>query len=260
MKLTVLTDNCAGDKFLAEHGLSYLIEINGEKILFDTGHSDVFLKNAKKLGLDITNEVQKIVLSHGHWDHSGGLKYIKNKSLVTHPDSFVRRFRKNDLAPIGSYFSKEQILENFKLKESKIPIQITKDLFFLGQIPRNNNFESQTTPFVFENGEDDFIPDDSALAAICKNKLVVITGCSHSGICNICEHAKQATGISEIQTVIGGFHLKRIDEQTTKTVNYFKQNKVMNVFPSHCTSFTVNDFFYESFNGKQIKTGMILEF
>lgn len=260
MLITILTDNVAGEGFEAEHGLSYLIDIDNEKILFDTGANDVFLKNAQTLGIDIENDVTKIVLSHGHWDHSGGLKYFRNKNLITHPDSFIRRFRKNDLAPIGSNFSKEQIKEDFELEESKSSIQITKNLFFLGEIPRTNNFESQTTPFVFENGEDDFIPDDSALAAICKNKLVVITGCSHSGICNICEHAKQVTGISEIQTVIGGFHLKRIDEQTTKTVSYFKQNKVMNVFPSHCTSFTVNDFFYESFNGKQIKTGMILEF
>ena len=94
MKITVLTENVAGGKLLAEHGLSYLIEIDDEKILFDTGHSDVFLKNAKTLEIDIENEVKTIVLSHGHWDHGDGLRFIENKKLITHPASFSKRFGK----------------------------------------------------------------------------------------------------------------------------------------------------------------------
>ena len=70
MKLTILTDNCGGDTFFAEHGLSYLIEHDGERILFDTGHSDVFIKNAQKLGININNDIETVVLSHGHWDHA----------------------------------------------------------------------------------------------------------------------------------------------------------------------------------------------
>ncbi len=76
MQLTVLTDNCAGAGFLVEHGLSYLISHEGHKILFDTGHTDVFLKNAAKLEMDIQNEVNTVVLSHGHWDHGDGLSFL----------------------------------------------------------------------------------------------------------------------------------------------------------------------------------------
>jgi len=260
MKLTVLTENVAGGKFLAEHGLSYLIEIDGEKVLFDTGHTNVFLKNAAMLGIDICNDVENVVLSHGHWDHGDGLQYLKNKMLITHPDSFVKRFHKANHFPVGLSLRKEKILEKFKLKETKEPFLLNRHLFYLGQIPRTNNFESQTTSFILENGEDDFISDDSALVAIVNNELVIITGCSHSGICNICEHAKKVTGISEILAVIGGFHLKTQNLQTSETIEYFKKNKVEKLFPSHCTDLPALVAFYDAFKIQQVKTGMIFDF
>jgi len=90
--------------------------------------------------------------------------------------------------------------------------------------------------------------------------LVVITGCSHSGICNICEHAKKVTGIDKIGAVIGGFHLKRNNLQTQKTVAYFKKNAVKRVLPSHCTELPALAVFYDNFEIQQIKTGMTFEF
>lgn len=260
MNLTVLTDNVAGGKLLAEHGLSYLIEIDGEKILFDTGHSDVFLRNAKMLGIDIENDVKTIVLSHGHWDHGDGMRFIENKKLITHPNSFSKRFGKSDLRPVGLSLSKEEIQKKFTLTETINHYQITKNLFYLGEIPRNNDFESQTTYFGFENGEDDFVPDDSALVAILNNELVVITGCSHSGICNICEHAKIVTGISKIKVVIGGFHLMHQNRQTFETIKYFKINQVEKLYPSHCTQLPALAAFYNAFEITQVKTGMFFEF
>ena len=260
MKLTVLTENVAGGKLLAEHGLSYLIEIDEEQVLLDTGHSDVFLKNAKTLGIDIHKNVQKVILSHGHWDHGDGLRFLDKKTLITHPGSFAKRFHKNDKSPVGLSFSREEAANKFMLIESNIPFQITKNLYFLGEIPRENQFESQTTSFELENGEDDFIDDDSALATIVDNKLVVITGCSHSGICNICEHAKKVTGISEILAVIGGFHLKHANKQTQETIKYFKRNIIENLSPSHCTELQALAAFYDAFNIVQVKTGMTFEF
>jgi 7,8-dihydropterin-6-yl-methyl-4-(beta-D-ribofuranosyl)aminobenzene 5'-phosphate synthase len=260
MKITVLTENVAGGKFLAEHGLSYLIEIDGEQILFDTGHSDVFLRNAKTLGIDIQKEVQKVVLSHGHWDHGDGLQFLDKKTLITHPGSFVKRFRKNDKSPVGLSFSREYATNKFEIIESKNPFQISENLYFLGEIPRENDFESQTTSFELENGEDDLIPDDSALAAIVEKELIIITGCSHSGICNICEHAKKITGISEIRAVIGGFHLKHANKQTQETIEYFKRNNIEDVYPSHCTELPAQAAFYAAFKIQQVKTGMVFEF
>ena len=94
MKLSILTENSAGSTFCAEHGLSYLIDIDGESILFDTGHSDCFLKNADKLGRDIDTEVKTLVLSHGHWDHGNGLTHLRGQTLITHPAAFRNRYRK----------------------------------------------------------------------------------------------------------------------------------------------------------------------
>jgi 7,8-dihydropterin-6-yl-methyl-4-(beta-D-ribofuranosyl)aminobenzene 5'-phosphate synthase len=255
MKITILTENVAGGKFLAEHGLSYLIEIDREKILFDTGHSDVFLKNAQKLGIDIENEVEKVVLSHGHWDHGDGLRFIENKKLITHPTAFSKRFGKSDRRPVGLSLSKEEIQEKFDLTETINHHQISTNLFFLGEIPRLNDFESQETSFEFENGDDDFVPDDSALVAVVNNELVVITGCSHSGICNISEQAKKITGILKIKAVIGGFHLKHQNRQTLETIEYFKNNNIEKLFPSHCTELPALSAFYDAFKIEQIKTG-----
>jgi 7,8-dihydropterin-6-yl-methyl-4-(beta-D-ribofuranosyl)aminobenzene 5'-phosphate synthase len=250
----------AGGKLLAEYGLSYLIEIDGEKILFDTGHSDVFLKNAKLLGVDIENEVKMVVLSHGHWDHGDGLRFIKNKKLITHPTAFSKRFGKSDHRSVGLSLSKDEIQQKFDLTQTINHYQISTNLFFLGEIPRLNNFESQTTSFEFENGEDDFVPDDSALVAVVNNELVVITGCSHSGICNICQQAKKVTGISKIKAVSGGFHLKYQNRQTLETIEYFKLNRAEKLYPSHCTQLPALVAFYNSFGIGQVKTGMILEF
>lgn len=260
LKINILTDNTAGGQFLAEHGLSYLVEIDNDKILFDTGHSDVFLKNAEKLKINIENEVKTVVLSHGHWDHGNGLKHLKDKTLITHPASFSERYRKADHTIVGLDFTKDEIVKLFTLKASKDALQLTKNLFFLGEIPRNSDFESQSTSFEFADGSDDFIPDDSAMAAIVNDELVVITGCSHSGICNICEHAKKVTGVHKIKAVIGGFHLKFQDEQTIKTIEYFNKNKVDTVLPSHCTALPALALFHSSFEINQVKTGMIFRF
>ena len=260
MKLTVLTENAAGGKFLAEHGLSYLIEINGEKILFDTGHSNIFLTNAAMLGIDICNDVETVVLSHGHWDHGDGLQFLKHKTLITHPDSFINRYNKTNRSPVGLSLTKGEIQKNYNITETKEPFRLAKHLFYLGEIPRNNDFESQATSFMLENGEDDFVKDDSALVAVVNKELVVITGCSHSGICNICERAKKVTGISKLKAVIGGFHLKLRDRQTLETIEYFKTNKIEKLYPSHCTELPALSSFYAEFNTTQVKTGMILEF
>ena len=260
LKITILTENVAGGEFLAEHGLSYLIDIDGEQILFDTGHSDVFLKNAEQLEIDIKKNVKTVVLSHGHWDHGDGLRYIENKTLITHPTSFIKRFRKTDKSSVGLSLNRNEIKNRFNLVESKTPFEISKNLYFLGEIPLQNDFEAQTTTFIDEAGNPDFMPDDSALAAIINNELIVITGCSHSGICNITEYAKKVSGISKVKAVIGGFHLKHQNLQTQKTVDYFKSNNVEKLFPSHCTELPALTAFYDSFKIEQVKTGMVFEF
>jgi len=260
MKLTVLTENTAGGKFLAEHGLSYLIEYDGKNILFDTGHSNIFLNNSMSMGLAIQETVDAIVLSHGHWDHGDGLQYISNKTIITHPNSFVRRFRKGSTQNIGLALSKSEIENKFTMIESEVPYYITKNIVFLGEIPRENEFESQSTAFIDEQGSDDFVTDDSALAIIQNDELIVITGCSHSGICNIVEYAQKVCGINKVKVVMGGFHLKDTGVQTQNTIAYLKHVNVEHILPSHCTELPALAAFYNEFKIQQVKTGQEFHF
>ena len=260
MKIIILSENTAGGKFLAEHGLSYLIEHNGKYILFDTGHSDVFFKNAAQMGIDLQETIDTVVLSHGHWDHGGGLGYLENKPLITHPDAFISRFRKRDHTAIGLELNKNELEKRYQLVIKDHPYTIYPEFIFLGAVPRLNNFEAQSTPFIDENDKDDFVPDDSALAINLNGELVIVSGCAHSGICNIVEYAKKITGVDRIKAVIGGFHLKENNLQTQKTIQYFEKNKVEILYPSHCTELPALAAFYEVFKIQQLKTGMVLNF
>jgi 7,8-dihydropterin-6-yl-methyl-4-(beta-D-ribofuranosyl)aminobenzene 5'-phosphate synthase len=148
----------------------------------------------------------------------------------------------------------------FNLNISSKPVKISEKMIFLGEIPRLTNFESRSTAFVFENGEPDFVLDDSALAMILPEGLFVVTGCGHSGIVNTLEYAKQVSAVNNLFGIMGGFHLKEIDLQTNETVKYLKENKIKHILPSHCTELPALTAFYESFGIRQIKTGDILNF
>jgi len=258
MKLTVLNDNAPGDICASEHGLSYLVEAD-KTILFDTGASDLFLKNAALLKLDL-KMVDTVVLSHGHWDHGNGLKYIENKTLITHPDSFQKKYRKKDQSYIGLPFSKDEAKEKFELVTTKKPYQISEQITFLSEIPRLNDFEAKTTSFELEDGTDDFVYDDSALAIKTDNGLVVVSGCAHAGICNTIDYAIKITGINKVYGVIGGFHLKKNDTQTQKTIEYFKNLEIQKIYPSHCTALPALAAFHQTFNTKQVLSGDIIYF
>lgn len=258
MKIFILSENKAEDEYFAEHGLSYFLETEQVSVLFDTGSSDIFIKNAEKMGLDLHKEVDIMALSHGHWDHGDGLQYLKNKTLVAHPSIGMKRSHKWDNSPVGLKLTFDELNKRFTLITTKQPYKISNPITFLGEIPRLNDFESQTTAFVDENGNEDFVPDDSALAIIEDEKLIVVTGCSHAGICNIVEHAKQVTGINYVKAVIGGLHLKHNDRQTQKTIAYLKKQKIEQLYPSHCTQEPALQAIYAEFEKRPVKTGMII--
>jgi 7,8-dihydropterin-6-yl-methyl-4-(beta-D-ribofuranosyl)aminobenzene 5'-phosphate synthase len=156
--------------------------------------------------------------------------------------------------------SKPELQERFDLQTYREPYQISKKLFFLGEIPRINEFESQTTPYVLEGGAEDFVIDDSGLACITDKGLVVVSGCAHSGICNMIEHAINVTGVSEIRAVLGGFHLSRIDYRTGATIDYLKRRNVKQVLPSHCTMEPALSAFYKTFGRNVVMVGQEIVF
>ena len=245
MKLTVLTDNTTriDEYYLGEPGVCYYIEDGERKILFDTGYSDVFVKNAEKLGIDL-EKVDTVVLSHGHNDHTRGLLYLpkssKKQLLYAHPGVFLpKRFENEEF---GNPISLEAASERFELKLSEKVMKITDNITFLGEIPRENDFEAKRplgerlTP----NGmwEPDYLLDDSAIVYDGGEEgLTVITGCSHAGICNIVEYAKKVCKNDKINGIIGGFHMMQLTSRVGKTVEYLKKQAPKHLCPCHCTCF-----------------------
>lgn len=227
MKLSVLSDNnTIIDKYyLGEPAVSYYIECGGKKFLFDVGYSDVYIRNAQKMEIDLS-ELDFVVLSHAHNDHTGGLRVFpkqeKKPILVAHPQIFEPR--QFDNMDIGSPFSAFEARQLFDLELTDKPFKIAPSLLFLGQIERSNDFENKKAiGFITHEGENkpDFLLDDSALVYVGKKGLSIITGCSHAGICNIIEYAKKVTGEKKIHSVLGGFHLLASDsEQLQRTVEY----------------------------------------
>lgn len=240
--------------FQPEHGLSFYIEYDQTKLLFDTGASDKFMKNASRLGIDL-DRIDRVVLSHGHFDHGDGLPYLKHTTLVCHPDCFVKRYRRKGNGNIGISLNSQEIQERFDLQLSKESCQLSAHIFFLGEIPRINDFETWESPYILENGEEDRIMDDSGLAAVTENGLVVVSGCAHSGICNIIQHARKVTGTDRVEAVIGGFHLKNADVRTKKTIECIREIGVRQVYPSHCTMGEALEMFHEVFGENEVLVG-----
>jgi len=256
MRLIVLNDEVAGI-CPAEHGLSFLIEAD-RRILFDTGPSEIFKNNALKLGVDL-EDIYAIVLSHGHWDHGNGLKFIKGKKLICHPECFTKRYRKKDNSYIGLPITMKEATDAFELMLSKEPYNVSNNVIFLGEIPRRNNFEAKSTVFTLADGKDDFVMDDSALVVKSDRGLIIIAGCSHAGICNIIEHAKKVTEIKKVYAVIGGFHLREVDDITLKTIAYLKKQNIELVYPSHCVNEVVIKEFERELKAKRIHSGDVID-
>lgn len=248
----LVDNNTLIDRYLtAEPGLSILIEDEDISVIFDLGYSDLFLKNAEKLGKDLSC-LDFLVLSHSHLDHTWGLdpfiRYltertiedlaVKHPKLVAHPEVFSS-VRVDNLSEIGCLVSKEKAGRHMELILSKPPVNLTSRLVFLGEIPRENTFEGQTpigmkqTP----NGPvPDLIFDDSALVYKSDQGLVIITGCSHAGICNIVSYAQQVCGQERIADIIGGFHLLNPSaSQMAGTLACFSQIKPLAFHACHCT-------------------------
>ncbi|SON53079.1 MBL fold metallo-hydrolase [Vibrio tapetis] len=252
MELKVLVDNntIIDRYFLGEPGVSYLVTDGDTKILFDVGYSDVFIQNAIKMKESLL-DIDFVVISHGHNDHTGGLVPLSklyseakaestqhnSPTLVAHPDAFS--YKEYDGGEIGSVLDGSKVAKYFDTQLSTKPIWLTKNLVFLGEIPRTNDFENIEPVGLYEHEsglQDDYVRDDSAMVYQSEDGLVIITGCSHAGICNIIEYAKQVCNEDRILDVIGGFHLLEASKaQSEGTLKYFEEHAIDTIHPCHCT-------------------------
>lgn len=267
MKLKVLVDNNTYiDKYYrGEPAVSYYIEDEDVRILLDVGYSDLFITNSNALGVDLQS-MNAIIISHGHDDHTGGLKYYfeqnhKNRiAIFAHPDAF--RVKIIDDLRICSPILREELKEKCDLVLLKTPKKVSKHITFLGEIPQRNNFEKRKSigkQNVDETFINDYVLDDTALAYQSEKGIYIITGCSHSGICNIVEYAKEVCKDNRVLGIIGGFHLFELSEQVSRTIDYLKQNNVKELYPCHCTSFVVKAEINKTLPVKEVGVGLELQ-
>jgi 7,8-dihydropterin-6-yl-methyl-4-(beta-D-ribofuranosyl)aminobenzene 5'-phosphate synthase len=274
LKITFLIDNTVYLQNLkAEHGLSIMLEFSKEKILFDCGQSEAVLDNAKNLNINLM-DISKIVLSHGHYDHSGGLlsvlKYInKEINIFAHPAIFGKRYvAKNSLSNIDldskryigipdSQKTYEKHGALFNLNSSSV--YLSKDIILSGWIPRKNDFEKVEDEFVKEidiNKSDNYIihdevDDDNAIIVNDSDGIIIISGCAHSGIINIVNRAIDLTKKQRIKAIIGGLHLSsRDDYYVNQTISGLKKYDIDLIIPAHCTGLSAMCKLKEAFNEK----------
>jgi len=279
LNLTLLADdskNPLKPELQAKHGLSIYIKtkVRSETItvLMDTGPSpEIILHNADAMDVDL-NKINVILLSHGHYDHLGGLIGVLKRvsdpvTVLAHPKTFDPKFAyRHHVKYIGPTFSLSEIKATGGiLLLAKNPVKIGEGITSSGEVKRNTTFE-QVEGLWKVNDElfmkDSMLDDQSLIINIRDRGLVIIAGCAHSGIINTIKQAQRITGISRVHAVLGGFHLKNADAKrivaTTKELIKINPNIIG---PCHCTGSKAIRRFTDAFKDrcKPLRVGEILE-
>lgn len=239
LRISVVMENETGNSELdAEHGLSLYIEANNYKILFDAGQSGKMISNAKKMGVPLS-EIDYLVLSHGHYDHTGGvIDFLKENSkakIVYKNGLFTKRYNRDKY--IGVQFDKKQ-LEGRSMVVNKTT-ELVPDLFVVTKIDIENekdtHFNNLLVKKVIGKGQDTF--KDELFLVIKKDKKInVITGCAHRGITNITRTAMKRFAGLPVNSIIGGFHLSKETDEVKKIVcDEIEKINPEVVYPMHCT-------------------------
>lgn len=245
--VTVLVENSAqGRGLIAEHGLAFHIQTGGKSLLFDTGQSALLEHNARTLGIDLA-AIDAIVLSHGHYDHVGGLRVAwelaPNAPLYTHAAALVPRFARNPDGTTRPVGPDALTLQTIRARGRAIIVtasttEVLPGIFATGEIPRSTDFEDVGGPFVLdqEGARPDPIIDDQALFFGARDGTVVLLGCAHAGVINTLNHIRRMTQGRPIQAVLGGMHLLVASpERMARTIGALRALGVRRLGPAHCT-------------------------
>ena len=271
MKVSVLAENSVSKKHFKdvkpEHGLSLFIEFEDKKILFDLGQSDLFIRNAEKMGIDLS-QVDYLIISHGHFDHGGGLEHFlkrnKKAKIYLHKKA-INRFYTKILGLVPYYVGLDQkilsqysdriiyVFSNSQIEDNLVLLEGFPDIF-----P-----QSEANKKLFEKIDKKLIPDkfkhEIALLLFDKEEVVLFSGCSHSGIINIIDEVKLFTDDKRIKAIFGGFHIYSAINKKSESPCYInKLTEAMDeadavFYAGHCTG-EANYFSIKKRLGRRIQT------
>ncbi|WP_317418924.1 MULTISPECIES: MBL fold metallo-hydrolase [unclassified Morganella (in: enterobacteria)] len=266
LRITALLENTNSDPKLESHaGLSLLLEDGETSLLFDTGADDTYIRNAQALGISLS-EIDAVVLSHGHYDHFGGLTRTERHKLpspltvIAHPHIFEPR---RAALWLGSYplkfkrlsplFSEDTLRRDYQFVLTEKPYAISSRFLFAGEITRRAVVRRYGV--LLRSGEADYVRDDSFLIWRGEAGIVIITGCSHSGIESVIQHARALTDNAPVQAVVGGLHLRRATPAALRRAAEALGPETL-VYGCHCTG----DRGRHALNADDFNTGQQLTF
>ncbi len=247
VEITVLCENSVGLPFggIGEHGFACFIETEEGNYLFDTGQGIGISQNAMLLQKDLSS-IKAIMLSHGHFDHTGGLPLVLLQRgrvpVYAHPEIFIERFRSGSRRSVGIPFRRshlESLGAEFRL--SREMVEVAPGLTLTGEVPRHTPFEKGDTEMIarYEDGREiqpDPIVDDLSLVIDSDKGLIVLLGCAHAGMINILDYVIEKFNRDRIYAVIGGTHLGfSEEEQFTETLKAIGRYNIEKLGVSHCT-------------------------
>ncbi len=247
LRITIICENTApaGGRWRGEHGFCALIERGKEKILFDTGQGVGLFHNAELLGVDL-KEITEVVLSHGHYDHTGGLRDLLQQRgevrITAHPHIFQPKYarRNGQMRYIGIPYSK-QAIEGWggTLQLCEQAVEIAPGIITTGVVPRLTPFEGKDEGLLVKKGdefEQDRLLDDLSLIIDTPHGQIILLGCAHAGLINILSHTKELTGKDSFFWVIGGTHLGFYGpEHLEEIIQGLRAFSIQNLGASHCT-------------------------
>ncbi|MBW2004480.1 MAG: MBL fold metallo-hydrolase [Deltaproteobacteria bacterium] len=263
VRLTTLCENTASKPgFMAEWGISVLIQVDNVNVLFDTGAYLAAVRNADKLGVDLST-IDKIVLSHGHADHTGGLRQVLRRTgeteVIAHPDIWDAKFTKRPYetkeAYIGIPFVRDELeLLGASFNLAKDPVHISDHIMTTGEVEMITDYEIIEPNLLVKKGDTlghDPLADDLSMIVKTEKGLAIILGCAHRGTINTIRHAQRLTGEERIYAVIGGTHLgPATEERVDKTIDDLKKIGVQKIGVSHCTGFKASMHVAQAFGDR----------
>lgn len=275
IQLTILVENTAqGRGLLGEHGWSVHIKSKVGSLLFDTGQSGLLRHNASSLGIDLST-VQAVGLSHGHYDHAGGLGTVWEAApcakLYLHPAAGRAHHARNPDGSTRSVGMTGPMLDALRQHAAEVhssqgPVEIQPGFFLTGVIPRQTDFEDVGGAFVLDEGgeQPDPIADDQALFFETLDGVVVVLGCGHAGVINTLRHVRQLTGSRPLHAVLGGMHLLSASpERLNRTFKELRQLEVQRFGPAHCTGIESTVRLWTEFPGQcfpcHVGTGLVFQ-